>query len=195
LNREPLDPEPGYMNGHHLILGQLSDFITGRTLNDTHDERYRQKIARLLVERKGYQKSDIEAHKDLLVQAGNKRAIVKIDFLINLSGRTCMIIKYGPGSLVTRRRPALAAARLLASYQIPVAVVTNGEDAEVLEAAGGGVLAEGLENIPAKLELQQIAARTEFKPIPSQRVAMESRIVYCYEVDDSCPCDEDICRL
>ena len=121
------------MNGHHLILGQLSDFITGRTLNDTHDERYRQKIARLLVERKGYLKNDIETRKDLLVEAGDKRAIVKIDFLINLSGRTCMIIKYGPGSLITRRRPALAAARLLAPYQIPVAVVTNGEDAEVLE--------------------------------------------------------------
>ena len=102
------------MNGHHLILGQLSDFITGRTLNDTHDERYRQKIARLLVERKGYLKNDIETRKDLLVEAGDKRAIVKIDFLINLSGRTCMIIKYGPGSLITRRRPALAAARLLA---------------------------------------------------------------------------------
>lgn len=183
------------MNGHHLILGQLSDFITGRTLNDTHDERYRQKIARLLVERKGYLKNDIETRKDLLVEAGDKRAIVKIDFLINLSGRTCMIIKYGPGSLITRRRPALAAARLLAPYQIPVAVVTNGEDAEVLEGAGGGVLAVGLENIPSRVDLQHIADRTEFKTIPPQRFSMESRIVYCYEVDDSCPCDDDICRL
>ena len=169
-------------------MGQLSDFITGRTLNDTHDERYRQKIARLLVERKGYLKNDIETRKDLLVEAGDKRAIVKIDFLINLSDRTCMIVKYGPGSLVTRRRPALAAARLLAPYQIPVAVVTNGEDAEVLEGAGGGVLAVGLENIPSRVDLQHIA-------IPPRRFAMESRIVYCYEVDDSCPCDDDICRL
>jgi hypothetical protein len=183
------------MNGHHLILGQLNDFLTGRTLNDTHDERYRQKIARLLVERKGYLKNDIETRKDLLVEAGDKRAIVKIDFLINLSGRICMIIKYGPGSLVTRRRPALAAARLLAPHEIPVAVVTNGEDAEVLEVAGGGILALGLENIPTRVELQHIADRKEFKTIPPQRAAMESRIVYCYEVDDSCPCDEDICKL
>jgi hypothetical protein len=195
LNREPLNPDPNYMNAHHLILGQLSDFITGRTLNDTHDERYRQKIARLLVERKGYLKRDIEARKDLLVEAGDKRAIVKIDFLINVSDRTCMIIKYGPGSLVTRRRPVLAAARLLAPYQIPVAVVTNGEDAEILEVAGGGILAVGLEKIPSRVELQHIADRTEFKAIPPRRFAMESRIVYCYEVDDSCPCDEDICKL
>ena len=38
--------------GHHLILGELIDFITGETLQDTHDERYLQKLARLLVEQK-----------------------------------------------------------------------------------------------------------------------------------------------
>lgn len=183
------------MNGHHLILGELKDFITGKILQDTHDERYRQKIARLLVNQKGYLKSDIEPRKNLPVQAGEKRAIVKIDFIINLAGRICMIIKFGPGSLVTRRRPVLAASRVLAPYQIPVTVVTNGEDAEVLEGSGGSVMTVGLENIPSKSELQKIAARAEFKVIPAQRAAMESRIVYCYEVDDSCPCDEDICRL
>ena len=106
-----------------------------------------------------------------------------------------MVIKYAPGSLVTRRRPVLAASRLLAPYQIPVAVVTNGEDAEVLEGSTGSVMAVGLENIPTKPELKKIAGRGGFKAIPAQRAAMESRIVYCYEVDDSCPCDEDICRL
>jgi hypothetical protein len=183
------------MSGHHLILGELDDFITGTTLKDTHDERYRQKLARLLVNRKGYIHSDIEPRKDLPVQAGAKRAIVKIDFLINLSGRICMIVKYAPGSLVTRRRPVLAVSRVLASYQIPVAVVTNGEDAEILDGATGRVLAVGLENIPSKSELQKIAEHDEFRTIPAQRAAIESRIIFCYEVDDSCPCDEDICRL
>ena len=106
------------MNGHHLILGELSDFISGTTLKDTHDERYRQKIARLLVNRKAYLKSNIESRRNMLVQAGDKRALVKIDFLIKLSGKICMIVKYGPGSLVTRRRPVLAASRVLAPYQI-----------------------------------------------------------------------------
>jgi hypothetical protein len=74
-------------------------------------------------------------------------------------------------------------------------VVTNGEDAEILEGPGGSVLTVGLESIPSKSELLKIAARDEFRAIPAQRAAMESRIVYCYEVDDSCPCDEDICKL
>lgn len=183
------------MNGHHLILGELDDLITGETINDTHDERYRQKIACLLLNRKGFLKSDIEPRKKLLVQAGDRRAIIKIDFLIELSGRLCMIIQYGPGSLVTRQRSVVAASRILAPYQIPVAVVTNGKDAEILEGSSAKVIARGLDAIPSKTELNKIAAGFNFNKIPPERAAMESRILYCYEVDDSCPCDEDICKL
>ena len=183
------------MDGHHLVLGELEDLITGRIIKDTHDERYRQKIARLLIEGKGYHKSDIRPRQELLVQAGENRAIIKIDFLINLFDRLGMIIQYGPGSLVTRHRSVLAASRVVAPYQIPVAVVTNGEDADILEGASAKVLSRGLDGIPSKTALNEIAGRFDFNLISAQRAEMESRLLYCYEVDDSCPCDDDICKL
>lgn len=183
------------MDGHHLILGEIDDFISGETIKDTHDERYRQKIARLLVNQKGYLKKDVEPRRSLLVQAGDSRAMVKIDFLIEVSGKICMIIKYGPGSIVTRRRPLLAASRILAPYQIPIAVATNGEDAEILEGFSGNVISRGLETIPSRLHLIEILSSHHFNKISIKRAEMESRIMYCYEVDGSCPCDEDICRL
>lgn len=183
------------MSGHHLILGELSDFITGETIKDTHDERYRQKIACLLVNQKGYLKKDIEPHRKLVAKAGDCKAIVRIDFVIQLSGKMCMLIKFGPGSIVTRRRSVLAASRIITSYQIPIAVVTNGEDAEILEGTSGKVLSQGLLSIPSRSELKRIAGKNHFKSIPKNRAEIESRIVYCYEVDGSCPCDEDICKL
>jgi hypothetical protein len=182
------------MNGHHLILGKLDDFITGEPLKDTHDERYRQKIARLLVSRRGYRKEDIVPRQDLPVQAGENRAIIKIDFLIKLSGKVCIVIKYGPGSIVTRRRSVLAASRLMAPYQIPIAVATNGEDAEILEGSTGKVISQGLETIPSKQELIERVCKDHFNEIQADRAEIESRILYCYEVDDSCPCNEDICK-
>jgi hypothetical protein len=106
-----------------------------------------------------------------------------------------MIIKYGPGSLVTRHRPVLAASRLAASYQIPVAVVTNGEDAEILDGSSAKVLSRGLDTIPSKTQLYEIADRFDFALIPAARAAMESRILYCYEIDDSCPCDDTVCKI
>jgi hypothetical protein len=183
------------MDGHHLILGELTDYITGETLKDTHDERYRQKIARLLVNRKGYLKTDIIPRSDLLIKAGDKKAIIKIDFKISLAGRAGMLIKYGPGSLVTRERPALAASRLLAAYQIPRVVVTNGEDAEILDGTSGQVVQQGLEAIPSKQELVCLIEDTAFEPISTERAEMESRIIYAFEVNGSCPCDDTICRL
>ena len=183
------------MNGHHLILGELNDLITGEKMKDTLDERYRQKIAGLLVNQKGYLKTDIAPRRKLMVTAGDCKATVKIDFAIKFDERVWMIIKFGPGSIVTRRRPVLAASRILAPYQIPVAVVTNGEDAEILDGVSGNILSTGLENIPSKSELPRFATGGHFKAIGKHRADMESRIVYCFEVDGSCPCDDDVCRL
>lgn len=183
------------MKGHHLILGERVDFITGEVVQDTHDERYRQRLARLLVEERGYRKDEIEPRFNLPVRAGDKQAIVKVDFVIKLSGRIGMIIKYGPGSLVTRQRPALAASRLVASYQIPLIVVTNGEAAEIIDGTTGKVIAAGLDSIPARPVLMTQMSNAAFNPIPAQRAEMESRIVYAFEVDGSCPCDETICRF
>ncbi len=181
--------------GHHLILGQLDDFITNETLEDTLDERYRQKLARLLVENKGYLKDEIRPRWELFIKAGNNKAVVQVDFGVILSDRVCMIIKYGPGSLVTRRRPALAASRLLVPYQVPVIVVTNGEDAEILNGSTKKVISSGLGSIPSKSELIKIAEGAHFEPISEDRAEMESRIVYAYEIDGSCPCDDTVCRL
>ncbi len=183
------------MAGHHLILGELVDFITGDILKDTHDERYRQKLARLLVEKKGYHKKEIEPRFELLVKAGKNKAIVKVDFIITIFGKACMIIKYGPGSLVTRYRPALAASRLVAPYQVPVVVVTNGEDAAVLDGETGNAISSGLDSIPLKSELLKIVAKSDFKSVAADRAELESRIIYTFEVDGSCPCDDTICIL
>jgi hypothetical protein len=183
------------MAGHHLILGKLIDFITGETLDETHDERYRQKLARLLVRQKGYLKREIQPRFELVAKAENNKAIIRVDYVINVSGTIGMIIKYGPGSLVTRHRPVLAASRLVVPYQVPIAVVTNGEDADILDGSTGKAVSRGLEGIPSKSELTQKIVNANFITISEERAELESRILYCYEVDDSCPCDDTICKL
>lgn len=183
------------MSGHHLILGKLTDFLTGEVLDDTLDERYRQKIARWLVERKGYGAGEVEPRRELLLQADHRRALIKIDFVVRLAGRVGMVVRFGPGSLVSRHRPALAISRLLEAYQVPIAVVTNGEDAEVLAAESGNVRGRGLEAIPSRAELLEAIQSHSFEPIAPKRAVMEGRVAYCYEVDGACPCDDTICRL
>jgi Type I restriction enzyme R protein N terminus (HSDR_N) len=189
--KEPLEAN----KGHHLILGEEIDFITGCTILDTHDERYRQLLARLLVEQKGYPKKDIEARRELFFKAADKTAMIKIDYTISLCDKICMIVKYGPGSLTTRHRPALAASRLLALCPVPVVVVTNGKDADIINGSTGTIIGRGLESIPSKSELIEMAEKSRFDRLTDKQIEMEARILYAFEVDDSCPCDDTICRL
>lgn len=181
--------------GHHLVLGELSDYITGNTIPDTHDERYRQKIARLLVDTLGYDKQAIEKSKKHLIAAGGKRAELKLDFLVALNKKACMLIRYAPGSIVSRRQCTLGWSRIVKPYQIPVVIITNGEDAEILDGFTGSVLKTGLSSIPSKKELEQIVSDSHFSDLSEKMKEMASRIVYAIEVDGSCSCDNDICRL
>ena len=183
------------MAGHHLILGELQDIITGETLQDTHDERLRQGLAALLVEEKGFLRKDIRPRWPLTLRADEKCAIINIDFGIFIDSRACMVIKYGPGSLVTRHRPALAVSRMLVSYQIPVVVVTNGVDADILDGPSGKVIAWGLDAIPDRTSLKKRVAGQIFASIQPGRAEKESRIAFAFEIDGSCPCDDTICKI
>ena len=180
---------------HHLVLGELKDFLTNKMIEDNHDERLRQKLARFLVIEKKYPKEDITRQNELIVSAGEKKAIVKVDFKVRIFEKTCLVVKYGPGSLVTRRRPALAASRLLEPYQIPFVVVTNGIDGEILDGTSGNIVGKSLHDIPSRPELAGRFNHLDFNLISAKRAEMESRILYAYEVDDACPCDDNICRL
>jgi len=183
------------MDGHHLILGELVDYLTGNVLPDTHDERYRQNIARLLIETLGYEKSEIIARRQLIVSAGDKKARIFIDFSVVSGDKIGMLIKYGPGSLTTRHTPSLAMARLLAGYQVPVVIVTNGEDAEILDTVSEKVIARGINQIPNRARLAGIVSGYGFTPVSKKKMEMAARIVYCYEIDGACPCDTTVCRL
>ncbi len=109
--------------------------------------------------------------------------------------KTYCRIKFGPGSIVTRQRPALASARLLAPTQIPVVVVTNCENAEILNGSTGRAIATDLEAIPSRSQIIKRVGDEDFHPIFPVRAELESRIIYAFEVDGSCPCDDTICRL
>lgn len=183
------------MNGHHLILGELRDFITGKTLTDTHDERYRQKLARFLVQQRGFARQELKPRQFIRLNIDGRQEPAVVDLAVEIEGRVGMIVKYGPGSLVTRYRPALAASRLLRSYQIPFVVVTNGEDADVLDGFSGDLLGSGLDAIPQRDDVQKKLTATNATGIPDKRLQAEARILYCFEIDGRCPCDGPLCEI
>jgi len=178
---------------HHYIYGTCSDYLTGTSLVDTDDERYRQQLARFLVEEKGYAKAELEPRLKIETLFGGQFVTSKIDLVVRLAGRRLMILRYGPGSLVTRERPAIAAARVLDDEcQMPLAVVTNGQDAEVLDTVSKKVLGTGLDAIPTRQELARFAASHDFLARPvGESLERELRILNAFDVERCCvggPC-------
>ena len=177
---------------HHLIYGHLNDYLTGETLVDTDDERFRQKIARILVEEKGWAIEDIEPRKKIETLFAGKFVVSVIDFLVKCEGAPFMVLRYGPGSLVTRERPAIAAARvLLPGIRIPLAVVTNGKDAVLLETGSGKDIGHGLEAIPARDEAHHLLVDYPVEKFPEGKRERELRILNAYDIEICCaggPC-------
>ena len=173
---------------HHFIYGSCTDYLTGETVVDTDDERIRQQIARFLVEEKGYAKEAIIPRRKIETLFAGQFVVSTIDLTVRAGGRELFIIRYGPGSLVTRERPAIAAARVLnPEYQLPFAVVTNGRDAEFLDTTTGKVLNTGMAAIPDRLQAEDLAAAAIFPTPPEDtRREKELRILNAFDVEVCC---------
>ena len=183
------------MSTEHLVLGQTEDFITGEAIPDTYDERARQKIARLLVEDKGFSRSDVTVRRPLKLSIDGVAATVRVDFVLHVGQAAFAVIIFGPGSLVSRERPAVAAARLLEPYVVPYVVVTNGQDAEVLETKTGTIVAEGLEEIPSKDQACLQMKGITLERLSEIRLEKERRILFAFDVLAEKECDEYTCSL
>ena len=178
---------------HHYIYGTCTDFITGETIVDTDDERCRQELARFLVEEKGYAKSDLEPRLGIETLYNKQFVASTIDITVREAGKRFMILRFAPGSIVTRERAAIAAARVLEpAYQIPLAVVTNCQEAELLDTYSGKVIRTGLASIPGKEEVGKLVQSLRFEPFTDEaRKDRERRILNAYDVEICCaggPC-------
>lgn len=173
---------------HHLIYGILKDFLTGEELTDTDDERIRQELLQLLVYQKGFAKEDIEPRLFIETFFANSFVVSVIEATVTVAGRQLFILRYGPGSLVSRERSAIAAARVLnPKYRIPYAVVSNGRDAEFLETTTGKILGYGLDSIPDYQASLILLEKTAFlPPLEKPQKERELRILNAFDVERCC---------
>ena len=175
---------------HHLVYGTLKDFITGEELVDTDDERTRQQLAQMMVEQLGYHKDELEPRCfiESLFNSQFVRSNIELAVSLRELKKKFLIIRYGAGSLVSRERSAIAAARILEpEYQIPLAVVTNGRDSELIDTGNGEILATGMEAIPSRKQASELITNLKFRPpATGKKREGELRILNAFDVQICC---------
>jgi hypothetical protein len=145
------------------------------------EEVIRDKIVTLLLNDKGYLLEDLELDVPFEFQTGSDIFQVKAPILVRLEGRSVLLIKCGAGSILARERAALSLARLIKGVQIPWTIVTNSEDATLLDTVTGETLDCGLGAVPAKEKLLDELKKMTFIPLPEKRAKMERQILSAFE--------------
>lgn len=166
-------------------MGGQTDLITGLPVTDREDEYVRQAVERLLLQR-GYPPGQVQVDAQRTLHILDEPLTVRADLLVMVAGRAGLLLRCGRGSLVTRERQAVAAARLIADPWPPLAVVCNGEDAELLEVASGRVLDQGLGAVP---DFNRLAELVESYPPhhPDDLQLQKAARVYAAFVSLQCP--------
>lgn len=146
----------------------------------------RKMIAYLLGEKKGYRPEDVRKGLAFEVKLGAETFWSSADFIVSVDGRMGMIVKCAAGSLDSRERQAVAAARVIASPPLPVAVVADPVTAEVLDVASGKVIGEGFGAIPTKEQLREIVSAKMPQALDAKRVDKEKRILLAFDAIKCC---------
>jgi hypothetical protein len=151
---------------------------TDETINE---EVIREKVIGFLLGEKGYQIEEIEAEVPFKLNTEKEIFELKVSLVIRLKDQRLVMIKCGTGSILARERAALALARLFSNYQVPLTVVTNGEDAVLLNTLSGETIDDGLTAIPDKKMLLSQMETFKFLPLPEKRIKLEKQILSAFE--------------
>lgn len=169
------------MNATETDPDVIIDFITGATVPDVGAESHRQQVERYLVEQKGYRREEVLVDAPIQVDIDGEVYRSSVDLVIQVDDRPLMAVKCAAGSLGSREREILSAARLFGSTPLPLAVVSDGCTATVLDVASGKSKGEGLAAIPHRSEAIGLARADRLPPIAPARLTREKRIFRSYD--------------
>jgi len=159
----------------------ITDYITGQKVPNVGAEVNRQAVERFLVDEKGFKKQDIQVGVPIQMQIRDQSYRSQVDLVVMLDGRRMMVVKCAPGSLGSREREAVSAARLLDVYPIPLALVSDGKSAILLDAISGQKIGEGMAAIPSPRDLLSQFKEVSLAPLAGERREREKLIFRSYD--------------
>ena len=144
------------MNNDKKNYDTIVDYITGKTVLNVGTEEIRQHLEKYLVEVKGFAKEDICVDADIEISIGGDLYSSRLDLVVSVENKSVMVMKCAAGSLESREREVLSAARIFETTPIPYAVVSDGKTAVVYDTVSGKKIGEGLDHILSRFEAAKI---------------------------------------
>ncbi|MFO7964478.1 MAG: type I restriction enzyme HsdR N-terminal domain-containing protein [Desulfobacterales bacterium] len=159
----------------------IRDFATGKEIPLIGSEENRQAVEKMLINDKGYDSSDIDIDVEIAFNVKNMPYKSKVDLIVTVDKTRFMLVKCVAGSIGSWEREALAAARIIAPYPIPFTLVSDGNDATVINTITGKVIGNTAVDIPTKNGALQYLANFTPNPLPDERFEKERLIFRTYD--------------
>lgn len=175
----------------------IRDYLTGEEIVETSYEEFRQALARMLVEEKGYPKERLTPKVGVCFPVDGKDYTRMIDLVAtDTAGQPLLFIIFCSGEPGTYIREALAAARVYRCDSpeggAPLVLVTDTHEAVLLEAATGRELGRGMRAVPTWQ-----GAMDRHAPAPhlsEEAKNRERRILFAYSEFLADGCCQGACR-
>ncbi|BDQ33055.1 type I restriction enzyme HsdR N-terminal domain-containing protein [Pseudodesulfovibrio portus] len=167
---------------HETSLGgTLRDYLTGEEIDETTFEEFRQLLARLLVEEKGYPRDRLKAKVPLTYCVDGEEFERSVDFVLyGEAGKPIFIIMFCAGDVGTFERETVCAARLIEGGPVPYALVTDTMDATLLDVKTGDTVARSMNAVPEYEKLLEMVEQADMKPLTDEQREKQTRVFHTY---------------
>lgn len=167
---------------HEISFGiTLRDYLTGEEIEETTYEEFRQALAKLLVEERGYPREALTPRVGLDYEVDGECYSRSLDLVaVGPEGRPVLAVLFCPGKVGSFERETRVAAQLLPGGPAPLALVTDTRDALLLDVGSGEALREGMRAIPCWDELLQLAGAVRVPALTPERRVKLTRIFHAY---------------
>ena len=166
-----------------MILDQVTDYITGKEIDNVGAEASRQIFEKFLVETKGYGKSDILVDVPLTVQFKGEDYPSVIDLIVNVEDRPFMAVTCVAGSIGSYEREILAGARLVDDHIVPFAVSTDARNVIIKDSHTGETIGQGLEAIPDYSKAREMLKTINPTPLDPEKRSGEMIIYRSFNLE------------
>lgn len=167
---------------HETSLGgTLRDYLSGEEIDETTFEEFRQLLAKLLVEEKGYPKDRLKAKVPLKYCVDGEDYERPIDYVLyDEQGKPIFIIIFCAGEVGSFERETVCAGRLIEGGPVAYALVTDTMDASLMDVMTGESVAKSMDAVPDYADLIEMIDKAEIEPLSEERREKQTRVFHTY---------------
>ncbi|QJB54891.1 type I restriction enzyme HsdR N-terminal domain-containing protein [Pseudodesulfovibrio sp. zrk46] len=161
--------------------GTLRDYLTGDEIDETTFEEFRQALAKLLVEERGYPKEQLKAKVPLKYCVDGEDYERPLDLVVyDESGKPMLVVIFCAGEVGTFERETICAGRLIEGGPVAFAIVSDSMDASLLDVRTGDLIARGMQAVPEYEKLVKMVDEAEVKPLTDEQREKQTRVFHTY---------------